>query len=626
MIKHLFSFFEHLTDPFPHRDDAIPPKKLIPFILFYTAGFKKFIIGLSLLDAVIAILEVLLFSFMGRLVDWLNTHQHDTFLAQEKWHLIAMAMVLLLLFPALNALGNLLNFQTLMGNFPMAIRWRIHRYLLDQSVSFYYDEFAGRIATKLMQTSLAIRETILKLLDVLVYVSVYFLSMLVTLFAISFWLMLPMLMWLFIYFFLQRYFVPKLKRISQEQAHARSSMTGRIVDAYTNITTIKLFAHSKRETDYAKDSMTGFLNTVYRQMRLVSGLTYGIDLLNYLLIFTVAVISITLWLNDAASTGDIAIAIAMTIRLHTMSRWVMFEVSALFENMGTVTDGMNTFTLPHNVTDKEDAKVLNIQQGDIRFEHLYFNYSQKLSSPNVGNQKSTTISVIKDLNLHIKAGERIGLVGRSGAGKSTLVNVLLRFYNLESGRVLIDGQDIAAITQDSLRAHIAMVTQDTALLHRSIRDNILYGRPDASEQELMAALEKAKASEFIHQLRDPDGNQGLNAKVGERGVKLSGGQRQRIAIARVILKNAPILILDEATSALDSEVEAAIQESLMNLMANKTVIAIAHRLSTIAKLDRLVVIDNGRIIESGTHQELLDKNGLYATLWVHQTGGFLGEG
>lgn len=623
LIRRLMVFFERLTQPFPVPDTRPPPNTLFAFMRYYSQGFIKPILAVSLLNALQAVFEVSIFGFLGQLVDWLAEHNRETFLQEEGGRLFIMALVLLLVLPLLNGLATLLNFQGLMGNFPMAVRWRAHRYLLGQSMGFYQDEFAGRVATKVMQTSLAVRETVLKLMEVLVYIAVYFVSMLVVLVSINFWLMLPMLLWFALYVVLQRKFVPKLKAISQFQADARSTMTGRIVDAYTNINTVKLFAHTQREADYAKESMDNFLQTVHRQMRLVSGLIFTVDLLNYLLVFAVAGVGIYLWLQEAVSPGAIAIAVAMAIRLQGMSKWVMFEVSSLFENMGTATDGMKTLSQPYSVQDTSRAQRLNVEKGEIHFEQVSFSYTQKTKTAD--DETLQTISVINNLNLRIQAGERIGLVGRSGAGKSTLVNALLRFYELEAGKISIDGQDITTVTQESLRANIAMVTQDTSLLHRSVRDNILYGRPDASEAELHAAIKQAKADNFINELTDPKGNSGLDAQVGERGVKLSGGQRQRIAIARVLLKNAPILILDEATSALDSEVEAAIQESLMGLMTDKTVIAIAHRLSTIAALDRLVVIDKGEIVEQGTHRELLEKQGVYAKLWAHQTGGFLGE-
>ena len=566
---------------------------------------------MSVLTAFIAMLEVSLFGFMGQLVDWLVKKSPETLYQDEGSTLILMGLMVLVVMPLLVLFHALIMHQTLLGNYPMSIRWLAHRYLLKQSVSFYQNDFAGRIATKVMQTSLAVRETVMKLLDVLVYILVYFTSMLVMVASADVRLVVPMLIWLALYIGLQWYFVPRLKTVSTEQADARSTMTGRIVDSYTNITTVKLFAHTDKEADYAKASMRSFLDTVYRQMRLVTGISVSVQIINYLLAFSIAAVSIALWSDNAISVGAIAIAVSLALRLNGMSQWIMWEISSLFENIGTVTDGMNTLSKTTLIQDSPDANTLVVEQGRIDFNQVSFHYGE-----NTG--------VIDELNLTIKAGEKVGLVGRSGAGKSTLVNLLMRFYDVEKGQICIDGQDIKSVKQDSLRSQIGMVTQDTSLLHRTIRENILYGNPGASEIQLEHAIKQAQAHDFINELTDPNGNHGLDAQVGERGVKLSGGQRQRIAIARVLLKNAPILLLDEATSALDSEVEAAIQESLYELMQGKTVIAIAHRLSTIAAMDRLIVLDQGRIVEQGTHQELIAAGGIYAQLWAHQTGGFLG--
>ncbi len=607
----MFKFFESLTNPLPSKEPEQPPVSLLAFCLHYTRGFNIPLIIMSLLTAIVAILEVSLFGFMGQLVDWLSTKNPKTFLDEESDTLILMSLVVLVVIPLLIVLHSTLVHQTLLGNYPMAIRWLAHRYLLKQSVSFYQNDFAGRIATKVMQTSLAVRETIMKLLDVLVYILVYFTSMLVIIASADIRLMMPMLIWLFAYITIQWKLVPKLKKISAKQADARSVMTGRLVDSYTNIATVKLFSHTNQEADYAKQSMMGFLKTVYRQMRLVTKISVLVQIINYLLAFSIAAVSIWLWTDSAITVGAIAVAISLSLRLNGMSQWIMWEISTLFENIGTVTDGMNTLSQPIEIKDKANAKPINVDKGKIDFNAISFHY---------GKQSG----VIEQLDLSIKAGEKVGLVGRSGAGKSTIVNLLMRFHDVEHGQILIDDQLINNVTQDSLRAHIGMVTQDTSLLHRSIKENILYGNPNATEEELLAAIDQAQASEFIQQLTDPKGNVGLDAQVGERGVKLSGGQRQRIAIARVLLKNAPILVLDEATSALDSEVEAAIQESLYRLMQGKTVIAIAHRLSTIAAMDRLIVLDKGVIVEEGTHQQLISSGGIYSQLWAHQTGGFLG--
>ncbi len=608
----MFKRFEGFTEPFPKSTPDQPPSGIFAFLRHYTRGYEKPLIIMSLMSTIVAIVEVMLFGAMGQLVDWLSTSNPETFLQDNRADLIFYGVLLLVVMPLLVVIYSLLVHQTLLGNYPMSIRWLAHRYLLNQSLNFYQDDFAGRVATKVMQTSLAVRETAMKSMDVFVYVTVYFTSMVVMLAAADWRLMIPMIVWLLVYIAIQIYFVPKLKDVASEQADARSTMTGRIVDSYTNIQTVKLFSHSQRETQYAEQGMKGFLNTVYRQMRLVTGFDVAVEISNYILVFSVAALSIYLWLDSAISVGAIAIAVSLALRVNGMSMWIMWEVGALFENMGTVVDGMKTLSKPIDIQDKPNAKDLVVSQGGIQFDNVSFHY---------GENKG----VINHLNLDIKPGEKVGLVGRSGAGKSTLVNLLLRFHDVEEGSIKIDGQNIADVTQDSLRSKIGMVTQDTSLLHRSIRDNILYGNPTASEEELLKATKQAHAHEFIETLTDPFGNVGYDAQVGERGVKLSGGQRQRIAISRVLLKDAPLLVLDEATSALDSEVEAAIQESLNELMQGKTVIAIAHRLSTIAQMDRLIVLDKGNVVEQGSHQELIAHNGIYAQLWAHQTGGFLGE-
>ncbi|OEE30763.1 multidrug ABC transporter ATP-binding protein [Vibrio genomosp. F10 str. ZF-129] len=608
----MFKKFESFTKPFPNEEPKQPPKGIFAFCRYYTRGFEVPLIIMSIMSTIVAIVEVSLFGAMGQLVDWLSTSNPETFWQDNSSVLIGYGILLLVIMPVLAVAYSLLIHQTLLGNYPMSIRWLAHRYLLKQSVNFYQDDFAGRIATKVMQTSLAVRETVMKTMDVFVYVSVYFTSMVVLLAYADWRLMIPMVIWLACYVGIQLYFIPKLKSVAADQADARSTMTGRIVDSYTNISTVKLFSHSKRETDYAEEGMKGFLDTVYKQMRLVTGFDVLVEITNYVLVFAVAAMSIFLWMDGSITVGAIAIAISLALRINGMSMWIMWEVSALFENMGTVVDGMKTLAKPVDIVDKPEAKPLEVPHGGISFEDVSFHY---------GENKG----VISHLNLDIKPGEKVGLVGRSGAGKSTLVNLLLRFHDVESGKIKIDGQVISDITQDSLRSNIGMVTQDTSLLHRSIRDNILYGNPDATEEELIKATKQAHADTFIQDLTDPFGNTGYDAQVGERGVKLSGGQRQRVAISRVLLKDAPLLVLDEATSALDSEVEAAIQESLNELMEGKTVIAIAHRLSTIAAMDRLIVLDQGTIVEQGSHQELISQKGIYAQLWAHQTGGFISD-
>ncbi|MGB2078201.1 MAG: ABC transporter ATP-binding protein [Vibrio sp.] len=608
----MFKFFEGLTQAFPDKEPQTPPKNLVAFLLYYTQGFKLPLAVMSVLSAIIAIVEVTLLSFIGKLVDMFGKHTPDTFWAAESGTLFWMAFLVVVVIPILAFAHSMIMHQSLLGNYPMSVRWLAHRYLLRQSMTFYQDDFAGRIATKVMQTALAVRETVMKLVDVLVYVTVYFTSMIVMMGNSDISLMLPILVWLCAYVAILWYFIPKMKRVATKQADARSTMTGRIVDSYTNINTIKLFAHTNRETEYAEQGMKGFLKTVYAQMRLATCFVLSIDFINYALLFVIAAMSIALWMKAAVSVGVIAVAISIALRVQGMSKWIMWEVSNMFENIGTVIDGMNMLSKPVEIQDKPNAPQLSVNHGEIKFDDVCFHYGEKNKN------------IINHLNLTIKPGEKVGLVGRSGAGKSTMVNLLMRFYDLEKGKVCIDGQDISQVAQDSLRSQIGMITQDTSLLHRSIRENIMYGKPDATEEELIAATTQAQAHDFILGLTDTFGNTGYDAQVGERGVKLSGGQRQRIAISRVLLKDAPILIMDEATSALDSEVEAAIQESLYELMEGKTVIAIAHRLSTIAAMDRLIVMDQGQIIEEGSHQELLDQKGIYADLWAHQTGGFIG--
>ncbi len=609
----MLRFFERWVSAFPEIEVEQAPKTLFAFCRYYSKGVEIPLILMSILTAIIAILEVTLFSFMGQLVDWLVNKNPDTFFAEEGWHLFYMSLMILIAMPLATFVHSAIIHQTLLGNYPMRIRWLSHHYILRQSMSFFQDEFAGRISTKVMQTSLAVRETVMKLLDVLMYIAVYFVSMVVLIANADYRLMLPMLGWLALYVGLQLYFIPKLKKISAEQADTRSTMTGRVVDSYSNISTVKLFSHHQREAEYAKDGMDGFLQTVYRQMRLVTMLSVGVHMCNYLLTFSIAALSIWLWTDSIISVGAIAIAVSLALRMNGMSQWIMWEVSALFENIGMVNDGMKTLSRPIEIEDKINAPALNVSHGAIEYDAVNFHYGK------------TNAKVIDNLVLSIKAGEKVGLVGRSGAGKSTIVNLLMRFHDIESGQIRIDGQDISAVKQDTLRAQIGMVTQDTSLLHRTVRENLMYGRPDANDEEMIAAAKKAEAHDFIQTLTDPFGNAGYDAMVGERGIKLSGGQRQRIAIARVLLKDAPLLILDEATSALDSEVEAAIQDSLYKLMQGKTVIAIAHRLSTIAAMDRLIVLDKGDIVEQGSHEELIKQAGIYASLWAHQTGGFLAE-
>jgi ATP-binding cassette, subfamily B, multidrug efflux pump len=607
----LFQLFENLVPPYPDAPPRDLPKGFFAFLWQCTLGLRRYLVLVALFTAAIGAFEALLFSMMAHVVDVLAKVKPADLWREHGPTLAVLAVVLLasIVFAVLQAL---FKYQGLFGNFPMRLRWHFHRLMLAQSMTFYQDEFAGRISTKVMQTALAVRDTWLIFTDILVYVVIYFVTLIAVLGAFDGWLVAPFMGWLFLYGLTLWYFVPRLGKVAQAQADARSLMTGRITDAYTNIATVKLFSHSQREAQFAKTAMQEFQATAYGQMRLVTGFESVNQMLSVLLIAATAGVSLLLWQNAAVGVGAVAAATAMAFRLNGISHWVMWEMASLFEHIGTVQDGMATLSRTRAVLDRPDAKTLSVPRGEVQFDNVVFAYG--------GTRK-----VVDGLNLRIQAGEKIGLVGRSGAGKSTVVNLLLRLYDLESGRILIDGQDIAGVTQESLRRQVGMVTQDTSLLHRSVRENLVYGRPEASDAEMLRASERAEAHDFINGLSDPKGRKAYDAHVGERGVKLSGGQRQRVAIARVMLKDAPILLLDEATSALDSEVEAAIQQSLYRLMEGKTVVAIAHRLSTIMAMDRLVVMDHGKVVEMGDHKTLLAAGGIYARLWAHQSGGFLGE-
>jgi ATP-binding cassette subfamily B multidrug efflux pump len=607
----LFRLFEKLVHPYPEAEPPELPKSFFSFVWACTAGMRGYLVGLAILSAAISTWDAWLFAVLGRVVDWLANARPELLWEQERGTMLVFVAFLFASVP-LVGFHTFLKHQTLSINFPLRLRWNFHRMMLGQSLAFYSDEFAGRITTKVMQTALAVREMLFTIIEVVIAIGVYFITIMALAGSFDRRLVLPLAIWLALYALSCWYFVPRLARVGRLQADARAMMTGRITDAYTNISTVKLFSHTQREAGFARQAMSEFMTTGHRQMRLVS----GFEIVNHTLVVSLIVsacgYSVWLWTKGQIGPGAVAAVTAMTLRVSGMSHWIMWEMASLFENVGTIQDGIGTLTRPRQVLDRPDAKPLQVTRGEVRFERVRFGYGK--AQP-----------VIADFNLVVRPGEKVGLIGRSGAGKSTLVNILLRFYDLEGGSIQIDGQDIAGVTQDSLRANIGMVTQDTSLLHRSVRDNIMYGRPTASEEEMVQAARRAQAHAFIQTLTDPQGRAGYDAHVGERGVKLSGGQRQRVAIARVMLKDAPILLLDEATSALDSEVEAAIQASLKDLMQGKTVIAIAHRLSTIAALDRLVVMDQGRIVEQGTHRELLAQGGVYAGLWAHQSGGFLGE-
>ena len=611
MIKKIFSWFESRIDPYPEAAPKTPEKGLWRFIWSNIEGVRKWIAVLAVFTVGVGIMEALMFQFMGKVVDWLGAYTPQT-LFVEKGHALIGMMAMVAFFAVWIFFASCVRLQSLQGVFPMRLRWNFHRLMLGQSLGFYQDEFAGRVSAKVMQTALALRDVVMTVADMVVYVLVYFITSGVILSSFDAWLILPFICWMIGFAMIMRFLIPKLGKTAARQADARSLMTGRITDAYSNIATVKLFSHGAREAAYAKQSMEEFMVTVHAQMRLATLLHTCSFIVNSSLTVGTTALGIWLWYHGQVGVGAVATATAMALRVNGLSQYIMWESARLFENIGTVNDGMATLSKPHTILDKPHALPLKVTRGKIKFDHVDFSY--EAGKP-----------LLNGFNLNIKPGEKVGLIGRSGAGKSTIVNLLLRFYEPQSGTISIDGQSVDSVTQESLRAQIGLVTQDTSLLHRSVRDNIIYGRPDATEAEMISAAERAEAAGFIPNLSDAKGRRGYDAHVGERGVKLSGGQRQRIAIARVMLKDAPILLLDEATSALDSEVEAAIQESLDKMMEGKTVIAIAHRLSTIAAMDRLIVLDKGRIIEEGSHTELLEKQGLYAKLWAHQSGGFLSE-
>ena len=644
----LFRFFETRLPAFPETPMPLPSPRdgMLKFMWACTKGLRGWLLLFMILSAGIGIYEAMLFAWIGNIVDWLGVYTPQNLWA-EKGDMLLLILAVMILSPLWIALSSFIHFQTLQGVFPMQMRWRFHQRMLGQSMQFYQDEFSGRVSAKVMQTALAVRDTVMTVTDMFMYVAVYFITSGIILFNLDSLLLIPFIVWFVLVWLAMWYFIPKLKQTAIVQADARALMTGRITDAYANIMTVKLFSHSRRELDYAKNAMGQFLGTVHAQMRWVSYLEVSTHLISVILVSSTAGISLYLWQQGAVGVGAIAAATAMALRLNGLTRWIMWQTASLFESIGTVQDGMRTLSAPQTIVDKPNAPALKVTEGRIVFDHVDFSYEGEDDATGLNKHKSgkpldnmnedaaipaadsaagtSYVKLLDNFYLDIKSGEKIGLVGRSGAGKSTLVNLLLRFFDVDKGKIYIDGQAIDEVTQESLRQQIGMVTQDTSLLHRTVRENIAYGRPDATDEEIITAAKQAQAWDFIKDLYDDKGNTGLDTQVGERGVKLSGGQRQRIAISRVMLKNAPILLLDEATSALDSEIEFAITESLNDIMTGKTVIAIAHRLSTIAALDRLVVMDKGRIIEQGSHDELLALNGVYARLWQRQSGGFLGE-
>lgn len=607
----MFRRFESLIDVFKAHPNQAPPDNVLGFYLHYIKQVWPLFCALMVIGFFAAIIEVALFSFLGQLIDMAQkTPSHEFFAtySQQLWWMLLVAMIIR---PLVFGLHNLLVNQAISPNLTNLIRWQNHRYILKQSLSFFNNDFAGRTAQRVMQTGPSLRESAIQVVDALWHVIVYAASAIYLFAQADVRLIAPLLIWIVAYALLLKYFIPRIKQRSATASAARSKVMGRVVDGYSNISTLKLFSHTQEEESYARQAMQELLDKARIQTRTVTALDFSVTCLNGLLIGSTGALALWLWSNGLITSGAIALSLGLVIRINNMAEWIMWVVNGIFENVGTVQDGIKSIVQPVAVSDSPTASALQVVKGAVNFDNIHFHYGK-------------SSGVISGFNLEVKAGEKIGLIGPSGAGKSTLVSVLLRLYDLQQGRILIDGQNIAHVTQESLRAQIGVVTQDTALLHRSIRENLRYGRPEATDEQLHEAIRKARADSFIAQLDDGQGGLGFDAQVGERGVKLSGGQRQRIAIARVLLKDAPILVLDEATSALDSEVEAAIQESLDSLMQGKTVIAIAHRLSTIARMDRLVVIDQGQIVETGSHSQLIAQGGLYARLWQHQTGGFVG--
>jgi len=609
----MFRLFERYLQPTAVPEHPEPPAGLVAFLWHFARQAKGLFVALFVVEFFVALTDSAVPWFMGRIVTLVTSIPPDRFLTESWLWLLGMALVVLVARPATALLRYLITNQAIAAPFTGLIRWQAHWHVVRQSWAFFQNDFAGRISNRVMQTGPAVRQTLVASVTAVWYVLVYGVTAIVMTAAADAWLTIPIFLWFAGYVALLLYFVPRMRDRSKISSEARSALMGRIVDSYTNILTVKLFARPRDEDNYVRDAVERHTDLFLVAQRLLTMFGTILNMLNALLIAGAGAIAIWLWLHGMVEVGVIAMVLPLTLQLTNMSRQIAVQITDLFEEIGIVQEGMITIARPLQLVDPVDAKALTVPRGEIAFEDVRFGYGRETG-------------VLEGFSLTVRSGEKIGLVGRSGAGKSTVVNLLLRFFDLEDGRILIDGQDIAQMTQESLRAQISVVTQDTSLLHRSIRENIRYGRPDASEADVVASARLAHAEEFIASLEDWRGNRGYDAHVGERGVKLSGGQRQRIAIARVILKNAPILVLDEATSALDSEIEAAIQQSLGTLMAGKTVIAIAHRLSTIARMDRLVVLDHGRIVEQGTHDALLKHNGHYASLWRRQSGGFIDAG
>lgn len=607
----MFRFFENLVDPFgAYAETDDPPQRLLPFLWEYCRPFRRVFVVAGFFTMAGAVIEIWLISYLGYLVDLLASAEPRDFWSTHGLEMAFVGLFLLLLRPAIQLIDVALLNNAILPNFGTLIRWRAHSHVLRQSVGWFENDFAGRIANRIMQTPPAAGEAVFQVFDALAYSAAYVGGAFILLSGADPRLMLPLAAWLAMYLLLVRWVVLRIQPASKAASDARSAVTGNVVDSYTNIHSVKLFAHTEVEREVARQAIENARRTFQVEMRLYTIMDVVLTTINGFLIVAVVGWAIWLWSQGLASVGVVAVASALVLRLNAMTGWIMWALSSFFQNLGVVAEGMETIAQPITLVDKPGAQPLHLREGRIEMRGVSHHYGRGSGG-------------LDRVDLVIEPGEKVGLVGRSGAGKSTLVKLLLRFYDVEGGQILIDGQDITRVTQDSLRDKIGMVQQDSSLLHRSVRDNILYGRPEASEAEMIEAAKRARAHDFILDLADPEGRTGYDAHVGERGVKLSGGQRQRIALARVILKNAPILILDEATSALDSEVEAEIQETLYGMMEGKTVIAIAHRLSTIARMDRIVVLDDGRIVEEGTHDQLRAAGGLYASFWRRQSGGFI---
>ncbi|MEM1351846.1 MAG: ABC transporter ATP-binding protein [Pseudomonadota bacterium] len=606
----MFRFFETLVDPYAdYAETDAPPRKLWPFLWSFSGQFRGLFAMAAVMSIIVAGVEVWLIYYMGRIIDLMETGP-ATFWAEHGPELVLVALFIVFLRPALQALDVLLLNNAILPNFGMLMRWRNHRHVLRQSVGWFENDFAGRIANRMMQAPASAGEVVFQIFDAISFSLAYLIGAAILLSTSDPRLLIPLLGWFVLYAALVKWTVTRVGPASEAASNARSKLTGRLVDAYTNIHSVKMFAHHEREMDYAKEAIEEARDTFQKEMRIFTKMDVTLVMLNGVLIIGVVGWGMLLWAQGTASIGVVAAATALTLRLNAMTGWIMWALTSFFRELGVVSEGMETIADPIRLTDTGEAKPLELTKGEITVDGLSHHYGRRTGG-------------LDNIKLVIPAGQKVGLVGRSGAGKSTLVKLLLRFYDVEQGTICIDGQDIQHVTQDSLRLAIGMVQQDSSLLHRSVRDNLLYGRPEATEEEMIAAARQAQAHDFILDLEDPQGRKGYDAHVGERGVKLSGGQRQRVTLARVILKNAPILLLDEATSALDSEVEAAIQDTLYGMMQGKTVIAIAHRLSTIAQMDRILVLDKGKVVEDGSHDALLSRGGLYAEFWARQSGGFL---